>query len=260
MSQSPWQKDPSYWLHKIWQTLTGAVGAAAMNLTQVGGVAITLGQKLMAASFPVVIASDQSAVPTNVTQVGGAAVTLGQKAMAASVPVVLASNQSAVPVTFSGTSSVNIAQVGGVALTGTDVPVSEWDSWSYAESPGAGAQVVYVLPAGFEYLIDGVQVEFITDVNVANRQLYVTFLVFGVANINFAPDYNQPLSTTRYYTFAPDVPMSAAPSTAGAFAGTLYIPVPQIQLRVGDSVSVNVTNIQGGDMMDVRIFGRSRVV
>jgi len=38
-------------------------GTSASNITQVGGSSITLGQKTMANSFPVVIASDQSAVP-----------------------------------------------------------------------------------------------------------------------------------------------------------------------------------------------------
>lgn len=40
---------------------------------------------------------------TNVSQWGGSATTLGQKTMANSVPVVIASDQSAVPVTFSNT-------------------------------------------------------------------------------------------------------------------------------------------------------------
>jgi hypothetical protein len=85
---------------------------ASANIDQIGGAALTEGQKVMAASVPVVIASDQSAVPvsgtvtttppadasTNITKVGGAALTEGQKVMAASVPVVIASDQSAVPI------------------------------------------------------------------------------------------------------------------------------------------------------------------
>jgi len=42
----------------------------------------------------------------NLTQIAGAAVTLGQKAMAASIPVVIASNQSAIPASQSGTWTV----------------------------------------------------------------------------------------------------------------------------------------------------------
>jgi hypothetical protein len=46
---------------------TGGGGTVSENLTQVGGVNITLGQKTMALSFPVVIASDQSAIPVTGT-------------------------------------------------------------------------------------------------------------------------------------------------------------------------------------------------
>jgi hypothetical protein len=89
----------------------------------------SLGQKVMAASLPVVIASDQSAVaisaaslplPTGAateatlaTRVADATITarlntLGQKAMAASAPVVIASDQSAIPL------SAGTARVGAV--------------------------------------------------------------------------------------------------------------------------------------------------
>lgn len=52
----------------------------------------------------------------NVSAFGGTAVTLGQKLMAASMPVVIASDQSAISVTFSGTNDVNILEVAGVAV------------------------------------------------------------------------------------------------------------------------------------------------
>lgn len=47
-----------------------ATGTADVNLIEVGGAAVSLGQKLMATSFPVVIASDQS--PFSVAPVRGA--------------------------------------------------------------------------------------------------------------------------------------------------------------------------------------------
>ncbi len=63
---------------------------------------------------PVVLASDQ-VVSTNLTQVGAVAFSLGQKVMATSIPVAIASNQSAIPVTgVGGTSTVTLA--GGTAL------------------------------------------------------------------------------------------------------------------------------------------------
>jgi hypothetical protein len=74
----------------------GGGGTENVNLAAVGGTAASLGQKAMAASLPVVIASNQTAVPTsNSTQLPAA---LGQAAMAASLPVAIASNQSAIPV------------------------------------------------------------------------------------------------------------------------------------------------------------------
>lgn len=93
------------------------------NLTQVGGSAIALGQTTMAASLPVALASNQSNIPENLTQVGGSAIALGQTTMAASLPVVLASNQSAVP--------NNLTQVNGSAVGATNpVPASD-DFYTY---------------------------------------------------------------------------------------------------------------------------------
>ena len=81
---------------------------AAVNVAQVGGAAIALGQAAMAASVPVVIANNQSNVPTNLAQVGGAAIALGSALGAASVPVVIASDQGNVP--------INTVQLGGNAI------------------------------------------------------------------------------------------------------------------------------------------------
>lgn len=44
-------------------TISGGGGGGAVNLTQVGGSAIAIGQAAMAASLPVVIASNQSSIP-----------------------------------------------------------------------------------------------------------------------------------------------------------------------------------------------------
>jgi hypothetical protein len=57
------------------------------------------------------------ATDVNVADFGGAAVSLGQKVMASSMPVVIASNQAAFPVTIAANSSVNVAQVGGTTTT-----------------------------------------------------------------------------------------------------------------------------------------------
>jgi hypothetical protein len=61
-----------------------------------GAPTSVFGQRKMATSTPVAIASDQTPVPVSGTF--GPPVVLGQAHMAASLPVVLADNQSAVPV------------------------------------------------------------------------------------------------------------------------------------------------------------------
>lgn len=94
------------------------------------------GQKTMANSEPVVIASDQSAIPvtvssatlpTNAAQENGGHLasidtktpTQGPAVSAASSPVVIASDQSAIPVSQSGTWSVNSVQSGSWTVAAT---------------------------------------------------------------------------------------------------------------------------------------------
>lgn len=86
-------------------TVTANQGGApwSQNITQVGGASITLGQKPMSSSVPVVIASDQIGIAVKLSDATGNNVILGQKAMASSLPIVIASDQSSIPVTQSGT-------------------------------------------------------------------------------------------------------------------------------------------------------------
>jgi hypothetical protein len=97
----------------------------------------SLGQKPMATSLPVVIASDQSSIPVTAnagTNLNTSALlldatftgrinTLGQKTMAASTPVVIASDQAAIPVTSgltelvpSAPAVVNVTTTSGFAV------------------------------------------------------------------------------------------------------------------------------------------------
>lgn len=62
------------------------------------GSAALVGQKAMAASVPVVIASDQSILSTNISRFGNTVMTIGQKTMANSIPIVIASDQASIPV------------------------------------------------------------------------------------------------------------------------------------------------------------------
>lgn len=121
-------------------TLSG--GTSTVNLAQINGTTINIGQAVMTASFPVVLASNQSAIPVtnaggtatvtlaggtalvtlaggtsdvNLTKINGTTINIGQGVMTASFPVVLASNQSAIPVTNAGgTATVTLA--GGTAI------------------------------------------------------------------------------------------------------------------------------------------------
>ncbi len=109
-------------------TVTANQGGApwAENVTQFGGTNISTGTGASGAGIPRVTISNDSSLAANqsvnVNQVGGAALTEGQKVMASSVPVVIASDQSAIPVTgnFSPaaptTGAVTVTSVGGVAV------------------------------------------------------------------------------------------------------------------------------------------------
>lgn len=111
--------------HALDVNITGDVVVGDIDLQQVGGVAITLGQKTMAASLPITIASDQSAIPvsqsgtwninnisgtislptgaanqtkqdtgnTSLASIDGKTPALGQALAAGSVPVVLTAAQ-----------------------------------------------------------------------------------------------------------------------------------------------------------------------
>lgn len=126
---------------------TGASTAASQvtangSLASIDGKLNSLGQKIMTGSVPVVLASDQSAVPisaaslplptgaaTEVTLAAASAklpATLGQHAMATSLAVVLASDQSAVPISAaslplpSGAATSALQTTGNSSLSSID--------------------------------------------------------------------------------------------------------------------------------------------
>lgn len=126
-------------------------GSLTVESTIAGIDATVLGQDTMANSLPVVIASDQSAIPasqsgtwninnvsgtvslptgaateTTLASIDGKLNSLGQKAMAASAPVVLASDQSAIPVTDNG---------GSLTVDGT-VAATQSGTWNITNISG----------------------------------------------------------------------------------------------------------------------------
>jgi hypothetical protein len=141
-------------------SLTTAGALRTDNTSWLGSTAPTVGQKTMANSVPMVIASDQTAIPISGTvtanagtgtfaisaaslplptgaataalqTAGNATLTaidagiptaLGQTTMAASMPVVIASNQSAIPVTLTSTTITGTSTVAGNKTNNAAVP------------------------------------------------------------------------------------------------------------------------------------------
>jgi len=108
------------WSTKITDGTNGPAAVKAASTAAVAAdpalvVALSPNSPLPAGSA-VIGAVTQSGGPwtQNLTQVGGSAITLGQKVSASSIPVVLASDQSAIPVSQSGTWTV---QPGNTANT-----------------------------------------------------------------------------------------------------------------------------------------------
>lgn len=124
------------------------------SLSNIDGKLGSLGQKAMSGSAPVVLASDQSAIPvsqsgtwnvnnvagtvslptgaatsakqdtgnTSLSSIDGKLGSLGQKAMTGSAPVVIASDQSAIPASQSGT--WNVTNVSGTVSLPTGAATS----------------------------------------------------------------------------------------------------------------------------------------
>ena len=97
-------------------------GSAVMNLAS-GGTLVTVGAKTMANSLPIVFPTDgvlaDATHPGYVRLTDGAAALIGQAAMAASLPVAIASNQTALPsnLTQVGGSSISATVPLSVRMT-----------------------------------------------------------------------------------------------------------------------------------------------
>lgn len=161
-SAIPASQSGTWNINNVSGTVSLPTGAATeTTLSSVNGKLGSLGQKAMAGSAPVVIASDQSAVPasqsgtwninnvsgtvtlptgaateTTLSNVNGKLGSLGQKVMTGSAPVVIASDQSAVPSSQSGTWTV---QPGNTANTTAWRVISEGSqNGTFAQSTSLG--------------------------------------------------------------------------------------------------------------------------
>ena len=92
------------------------------NGIKVDGSAVT--QPVSATSLPLPTGASTSALQTtgnsSLSSIDGKLNSLGQKTMAASVPVVLASDQSAIPVTISGSGNVELPQYSTAAAVASN--------------------------------------------------------------------------------------------------------------------------------------------
>jgi hypothetical protein len=113
------------------RNIVGTTYAGQVDVASFGGVVVSLGQNVAASSIPVVIASNQTAIPVsgtvsasfggtasvNIVQIGGTAIGIGQQVMTASFPVVLASNQSNVTTVLGAALPVGTNAIGTVSIT-----------------------------------------------------------------------------------------------------------------------------------------------
>ena len=117
------------------------------NISQVGGASITLGQKTSANSFPVVIASDQTAIPVTQTPAGFAGtVKDSQVAMsttAAAIPTTPLASRKTLQIQ---NNTAGVLYLGGASVTTTTgFQIQAGDS----ESIDLGSAVIYgVLASG----------------------------------------------------------------------------------------------------------------
>lgn len=160
---SAWKVDGSAVTQPVSGTVTANQGTSPWvnNITQIGGSALSLGQKTMANSVPVVISSDQSAIsakaatPTagTVTQaaitVGTSAVrlTVSGSAPSASRSVLVATPDSASTAKFYiGSSSVTSSGANrGVQITSSQIFTANSDAGDYYIISDTAAQTVYVM-------------------------------------------------------------------------------------------------------------------
>jgi hypothetical protein len=119
----------------VWSTLASGGGGSGgnVNITEVGGANVALGQNTAAESIPVVLSSDNAST-LNLTEVGGAALGLGQKAAAACIPVVLSSTSADNGVSLNDVGGSPIAI--GSAISASCLPVV-LASDQNAATPGA---------------------------------------------------------------------------------------------------------------------------
>lgn len=176
------------------------------------GIPASLGQKVMAQSTPVAIASDQSAVPISNA---GIPASLGQKVMAQSTPVVIASDQSAISVSNTGHGVI----VGQTFARPATTPTYAANQWL---SSGAYFTVANAVRAG---VLSGILTSImIIDQNNAATPLVPELYLFTSAPAGaFTDNTNYNLSNADALKLVPgapiQVPFSRLTNPGAAAAG-----------------------------------------
>ena len=197
--------------------VTQASGPWTQNLTQVGGSAIALGQATMAASLPVVIASNQSAINVLTTAQGSVAGgTAGTTSMLAGLvfeatPTLTTGQQAALQGDSSGNLKVNLQ---------TALPAG-------SNTIGSIASINNALPAGTN-IIGKVE---LTD--GTNTQ--------GVAPASTAATATQPAAVVA---LSPNSPLPAGSNALGSVLANLQ--VSSAPVTVANPVPVTITSASSG--------------
>lgn len=169
------------------ETNNGTVGNGTLRVTLASD---STGQVALASGSNTVGAVNQAGAPwsQNLTQVNGSPVALGQTGMAASIPVVIASNQTAVPVSITnpaGTIVVNYNTASSVAssassthtYTVTTGKTLSFDKWMTSASGRVKVEVQVDLGSGLT-------TKFVGFNSTANPNIYIDFsnLAISVAS------------------------------------------------------------------------------
>ena len=236
----------------------------------VGGVQIDP-RSIRALTSADVVTVDQGTSPwvTNLTQVGGSAIALGQHVMASSLPVVIASDQSAIPVTQSGSWTVTSNQgtspwitkdvADGSVAPGTAGTFSQLAGAVYSSTPPTltnGQQVALQVDASGRLITDST-VTFPYDENYGTVGATTLRTASQIGNATGAADFNagatgaQTLRTTSNQgapnTVANSWPMEltngtniAQVSAGGELSTTISTPLPAGTNSIGTVVVSNL--------------------
>lgn len=149
MASQDTENDRTWTLNSSTDSVTaviGAVGTQDVNLVKVGGVAISEGQKTMANSIPVVIASDQSPVPISgsITATNPSVGSNGAAIPTSSTLVGASDGTNLQPLKVDGSGNLKVVDVQGTSpwvVSGTVTANAGTGNFTVVQSSGANLHV-----------------------------------------------------------------------------------------------------------------------